>query len=82
MAKRRRRRRGSSCRRCGAKFDSLDKYAWGNAWKDGLCPGCVKERAQQRRAARGKKLLDQAKEIGTEERDGQTFKVVRLPPKR
>ena len=46
------------------------------------CRSCIHARAVASRAKTGKRLLAQAKDAGTEQIDGKTFKVVKLPPKR
>jgi len=48
----------------------------------GRCPSCRKARGASHRQQMGAKLLAKAKDAGTVLRDGQTFTVVTLPPKR
>ena len=48
----------------------------------GLCPACLEADKRYRRRQLGAKVLERAKSAGTVERDGQTFQVVVLPPKR
>ena len=64
------------CRRC--KLERLPE----ETWRGGFCPACHAVYAAERRKATGNRILARAKPQGTEERDGQTFHVVQLPPKR
>jgi hypothetical protein len=64
------------CRRC--KLERLPD----ETWRRGFCPACRAARSAQRRKATGSKLLARAKAAGTEERNGQTFRIVQLPPNR
>jgi hypothetical protein len=68
--------RMARCRDCGG-WREEDERLW-----RGRCEGCRTKRSQARRAATGKRALEKAKDAGTVERDGQTFQVVVLPPKR
>jgi hypothetical protein len=54
----------------------------GEKFYNGFCDSCRQKRAAARRSATGARLLELAKNAGTVERDGQTFSVVVLPPKR
>jgi hypothetical protein len=49
---------------------------------EGLLPSCRASFAAKRRAATGAKILARAKPLGIEERDGQAFTIMQLPPKR
>lgn len=51
-------------------------------WDRGYCPNCKDQRAKARRTKTGERALSKARDNGSEVRDGQVFKVVRLPPKR
>jgi hypothetical protein len=64
------------CRRC------RDLRQEGEKFFDGLCESCRQKRARAKRARTGARALARAKDAGTIERVGQTFKVVVLPPKR
>ena len=64
------------CRRC------RDLRQDGESFYNGYCTTCRHERAAARRAATGARILKRAKNAGTVEREGQTFHVVVLPPKR
>jgi predicted RNA-binding Zn-ribbon protein involved in translation (DUF1610 family) len=48
----------------------------------GLCPACLELDRRYRRRKTGSRLLEKAKDAGTVVRDGQTFRVTVLPPKR
>ena len=79
MARRKRSRRSENvlrCRRC------RDLRQEGERFYHGLCDSCRAERAKVRRSATGARLLEKAKDAGTVQRDGQTFHVTALPPKR
>jgi hypothetical protein len=73
---RHRRRFPPRCRRC--KLERLPE----ETWLGGFCPACKTFLAAKRRKATGSRVLARAKPQGTEERDGQMFQVVQLPPKR
>ena len=64
------------CRRC--KLERLPEETW---WR-GFCPSCRASFAAKRRAATGAKILARANPLGIEERDGQAFTIMQLPPKR
>ena len=64
------------CRRCRLERLPEEKFTCG------LCPACLELARQHCRNEVGRKLLDSAKDGGTVDRDGQTFHVVVLPPKR
>lgn len=64
------------CRRC--KLERLPEESFWN----GHCPACRAIQAKRIRAESGTKLLAKAKDGGTLEREGQTFRVVVLPSKR
>jgi hypothetical protein len=64
------------CRHC-KRWREDDERLFG-----GSCEGCRDKRAQARRAATGARALAKAKDGGSVDRDGQTFKLVVLPPKR
>jgi hypothetical protein len=49
---------------------------------NGHCPACREIRSKRIRAESGTKLLAKAKDGGTIEREGQTFRVVVLPSRR
>jgi hypothetical protein len=66
----------SRCRRC-----RLERLPEENFVR-GLCPACLELDRRKRRSATGARALSKAKDAGTVERDGQTFQVVVLPPKR
>jgi hypothetical protein len=69
-------RRPIRCRDCGGwRMD--DELFW-----RGRCEDCRDKRSAARRAATGARALALAKDAGTLERDGQTFRVLLLPPKR
>ena len=76
MASRRRRRFSPGCRTC--RLEQLPE----EMFYRGLCPACMDVDKRRRHAATGACLLAKAKDAGTVERDGQTFTVVVLPPKR
>lgn len=80
MARRRKQMRHANnvvrCRRC------RDLRQDGERFYGGLCDSCRGQRSAAKRAATGARLLAKAKDAGTLERDGQTFRVVQLPPKR
>ena len=76
MSQKRRRLYGKRCRRC--KFERLPEETFWN----GHCPACRAVQAKRSRSESGAKILAKAKDAGTIERDGQTFRVVVLPPKR
>jgi hypothetical protein len=73
---RRKRRPPSHCRRC--KLERLPD----ERWLGGFCPECRDFYSAKRRKATAKRVLAGAKTAGTVERDGQTFTVLQLPPKR
>jgi hypothetical protein len=76
MVQKRRRLNVQRCRRC--KFERLpDETFW-----TGHCPACRALHAKRARAESGAKLLAKAKDGGTLEREGQTFRVVVLPSRR
>ena len=54
----------------------------GEKFYNGFCDSCPQKRAAARRSATGARLLELARAHGTVERDGRTFRVVALPPKR
>ena len=64
------------CRRC------RDLRQEGEKFFNGFCDSCRQKRGAARRAATGARILERAKDAGTVERDGRTFRVVVLPPKR
>jgi hypothetical protein len=64
------------CRQC-----KLERLPW-ETFHRGLCAACLELDRRQRRRKTGRRLLDKAKDAGTVDRDGQTFQVVQLPPKR
>jgi hypothetical protein len=64
------------CRRC--RLERLPE----ETFYRGLCPACMDVDKRKRHAATGARLLAKAKDAGTVERDGQTFTVVVLTPKR
>jgi hypothetical protein len=72
----RRRLRRIRCRDCGGWREDDERLFHGR------CEVCRDKRSQARRAATGARALAKAKDAGTIERDGQTFKLVVLPPKR
>lgn len=73
----RHRKRSSLCRgSCGTVWAKGDLY-----WKHGFCPACRERMARERRAQTGARAISRARELEPEVRDGQVFKVVRLPPK-
>jgi hypothetical protein len=77
MAKRRKRRPFvPRCRGCGITRESSEIFL------HGVCPSCRDVRSKERRGATGTRLLAQARDADSETRDGQTFRVVVLPPKR
>lgn len=76
MAKRKRRPQPPRCHRCG-----LLRFEWETFFR-GLCDKCRAEVGAENRRQRGARVLAKAKDAGTLERDGQTFTVVVLPPKR
>jgi len=76
MARRRRRRVPPHCNRC--RLERLPE----ETWLGGFCPNCRAEMSAKRRKATAAKVLSRAKTAGIEQRDGQTFTVVQLPPKR
>jgi hypothetical protein len=79
MARRRQRNRTENvlrCRRC------CDLRHDGETFYRGLCDSCRSAAAAKRRAGTGTRLLEKARYGGTVDRDGQTFRVVVLPPKR
>jgi hypothetical protein len=47
----------------------------------GYCPSCLDERSRKRRSATGARVLARAKDGGSLERDGETYRLVLLPPK-
>jgi hypothetical protein len=60
------------CRQC--KLERLE----GERFHRSLCPACLDVDKRRRRSERERRQLGKAKDGGTLERDGQTFKVVRL----
>lgn len=71
-----RRRIPPRCRGC--RLERLpDETFWG-----GYCPACRDERARRRRQATGANVLARARDGGAVERNGRTFQVTVLPPKR
>jgi len=76
MARRSRQPQPYRCRRC-----RLERTPEEFAWTRGLCPACLEVDRRLRRRKAGARILAKAKDLGTVERDGQTFRVV-LPPKR
>jgi hypothetical protein len=64
------------CRRC-----RLERLAGETFW-NGLCAACRALSGQQRRKRTGAKVLAKGKHTRNEERDGQVYRVVSLPPKR
>lgn len=76
MARRSKRQRGAKyCVLCGLRPEADDHFY------KGRCRTCREKLAAKRRAVTGQRLLDRAK-TSTVERDGQTFIVKTLPPKR
>jgi hypothetical protein len=73
---RRRRRFSPCCPGCGL-IRLPDKK-----WRGGYCPCCLDEHKRKRRRANGAQVLANARDAGTVERDGQTFRVVQLSPGR
>jgi hypothetical protein len=71
-----RRTHNPRCRRC-----RLERLPEENFVR-GFCPACLELDGRQRRRRVGANLLDKAKDAGTVEREGRTFQVVVLPPKR
>ena len=69
-------RRLRQCRRC--RLEQLPEEKWAG----GFCPSCRATYSAKRRAKGGQRLLARGKPAGTEQRDGQTFEIVQLPPKR
>jgi predicted RNA-binding Zn-ribbon protein involved in translation (DUF1610 family) len=74
--RRRRRRFPSRCRSCGLIRLPEETFV------RGLCPACLEAERHDGRRATGARILAKAKDAGTVERDGQTFTVSVLPPKR
>jgi hypothetical protein len=72
MRRRRRSNHPFRCRRC--RLERLE----GEKFQRGLCPACLDVDRRRRRSERGQRQLANAKDGGTVERDGQTFKVVQL----
>jgi len=64
------------CRRC------RDLRLEGEKFYRGLCPTCLELDKRKRRRETATRVLAKAKDAGTVERDGQTFQVSMLPPKR
>ena len=81
MARRARRKRlpAPRCRRC--RRCRLLREAW-EEWRGGLCPACTDRVRQARRRQVGAKILARGTETGLEERDGELYQVVVLPPAR
>jgi hypothetical protein len=76
MASRRRSDHPHRCRRC--QLERLD----GETFHRGLCPACLELDQRKRHRDTGARILERAKDGGTIEREGQTFRVVQLPRKR
>jgi hypothetical protein len=75
----RRRRRSDHPYRCRCcRLERLE----GETFQRGLCPACLEVDRHDRRSATGARILAKAKDAGAVERDGQTYHVVQLPPKR
>ena len=74
--RKKRKRQDDHCIDCGA-LREYDEF-----FSSGRCRSCRATRGSQHRMKMGAKLLARGEETGTEVRDGQTFKVVTLPPKR
>jgi hypothetical protein len=66
----------SRCRRC-----RLLREAW-DEWRAGLCPACADRVRQARRRQIGARVLARGTEAGLEERGGELYRVVVLPPTR
>jgi hypothetical protein len=73
---RRKRRPPPRCREC--KLERLPE----ETFHGGLCPACHDAYAKARRKRTGANVLARAKAGGLEDRDGRTFQVTVLPPKR
>jgi predicted RNA-binding Zn-ribbon protein involved in translation (DUF1610 family) len=71
-----RRRLSPRCRNCGLLRLPDERFT------RNLCPSCLNAERSQRRRATGAQVLANARDAGTVERDGQTFRVVQLPPTR
>jgi hypothetical protein len=78
MGRRGKKHRGLRCRVCGIQADTTA----GETFCGGRCESCRWEAAKQRRRSMEQKLLDQAKPVRVEVRDGREYVVVKLPPKR
>jgi hypothetical protein len=76
MGQKRRRLYVQRCRRCKLAREPEETF-----W-NGHCPACRALHATRARAEKGSKLLAKAKDGGTLEREGQTFRVVVLPSRR
>jgi hypothetical protein len=76
--KRNRRRRSSPhhCQRCRLQRLPEERFP------GGLCLACLEVVRRRKRRALGANVLAKATHVGTLERDGQTFQLVVLPPKR
>jgi hypothetical protein len=59
----------------------LLREAW-EEWRVGLCPACTDRVRQARRRQVGARILGRSTEAGLEERDGDLYRVVVLPPTR
>jgi hypothetical protein len=87
MARRKRTPPIQQCRRCRLERLPEETFRGGrglqeSAWTPGLCPACLEVDRRERRSRVGRKLLNKANDGGTVDRDGQTFRVTVLPPKR
>lgn len=65
------------CRRCKVRREPWERLTIG-----GYCPSCSEAVRTRRSRKTGARLIAKAKDAGTVERDGQTFTVTVLPPKR
>lgn len=90
MARRKRELRRLRCKGCGllqlpeeaTRTPGLRLTAEQRTFVRGLCPTCLEADRRERRRRTGARILSKAKDAGTVERDGQTYHVVVLPPKR
>jgi hypothetical protein len=76
MAKRRRKPPVRRCRAC-----HLGRESWEH-WPSGFCPTCCDRQRLWRSRRTGARILARATAKGLEERDGEMYRVVVLPPKR
>ena len=51
-------------------------------WRGGLCPTCSDQRHGARRRKAGARILARSTEVGVEERDGELYRIIALPPTR